>query len=121
MRMYALKSAGAAADMRRSASPTRLLTAYPASELQDEAHLKRAIIYSKQGKPEEAAKEALDLATANPDSKNAPKALLLAAKAQVAAKKKDEAIKTLERLAQKYPTTPETTEGLKLLKELRPK
>ncbi|MBM4038096.1 MAG: tetratricopeptide repeat protein [Planctomycetes bacterium] len=99
----------------------RLLTGYPASDLQSEARLKRATIYMQQGKPDEAAKEALDLATTNPDGEHAPKALLLAAKAQVAAKKKDEAIKTLERLAQKHPTAAETTESLKLLKELRPK
>ncbi len=100
---------------------SRLLKSYPASELGDDAHLKRAEAFLQQAKHDEAAKEALDLAAANPDGQNAPKALLLAAKAQVGAKRKDEAIKTLERLAQKYPTKPETTEGLKMLKELRPR
>ncbi|HUT36491.1 MAG TPA: PKD domain-containing protein [Planctomycetota bacterium] len=100
---------------------SRLLDAYPASDLQDEAHLKRAAIHLQQARHDEAAKEALDLATRNPDGTNAPKALLLAAKAQAAAKKKGEAIATLERLAQKHPTAPETTEGLKMLKELRPR
>jgi TolA-binding protein len=99
----------------------RLISGYPASELGDDARLKRATICLAQGKCDEAAKEATDLANANPDGKHAPKAFLLAAKAQVGAKKRDDAIKSLERLAQKYPTTPETTEGLKMLKELRPK
>ena len=99
----------------------RLLKDYPASDLQEEAHLKRADILFQQGKFGEAAKEALDTAKGNEDSANAPKALLLAATAQARQKKAEDAIKTLERLLQKYPTTEQATAGLKMLKELRPK
>jgi len=99
----------------------KLLDGYPASELGSQARLTRARIYFQQAKYPEAAKEALDLAAADPDGPTAPKALLLAAKAQAAAKRKSEAIKTLERLAQKHPDAQEAAEGLKLLKELRPR
>jgi len=98
---------------------TRLLTDYPASELQARAHLKRVTIRLQQAQYPEAATEALDLAAGNPDSDDAPKALLLAATALVRDKKRDDAIRTLERLTKKYPTTEEATEALKMLKELR--
>ena len=102
-------------------SASTLLKDYPASELQEAAHLRRAAIHLQQGKNDEAAKEALELAKSTEFSDNAPKALLLAATAQTRQQKKDEAIQTLERLTQKYPTSKEATEGLKMLKELRGK
>jgi len=102
-------------------SVSRLLKDYPASELQEQGHLKRVEIHLRQAKYDEAAKEALELANGNEDSMNAPKALLLAARAQRKQKKKAEAIKTLERLTRKYATSKEATAGLKLLKGLRGK
>lgn len=100
---------------------SRLLKDYPGSELQSEARLRRARIWFQQGKHTDAAKEAIALADADPDGPTAPKALLLAATAQARANQRDDAIKTLERLGLKYPKATEAAEGLKMLKELRPR
>ena len=102
------------------AAVARLLTEYPASELQEAAHLRRAGLLIAAGKFADAAAEALVFAEKHEDSANAPKALLLAATAQAKQKKVDEAIRTLERLSQKHPATAEAAEALKRLKELRP-
>lgn len=101
------------------AAASRLLDEHPASELQELAHLKRVVIHLARAKYAEAAAEALALADANEDSENAPKALLLAATAQLRNKKRDAAVQTLERLSQKYATSAEATQAIKMLKELR--
>ena len=65
------------------------------------------------------AAEALELANSNPDSDQAPEALMLAATAQRRAKNREKALSTLERLAEKYPTTPQGKKAQELLKEFR--
>jgi TolA-binding protein len=101
------------------AAVARLLQDYPASELQEQAHLKRASLQMAAGKFAEASAEALELAAKHEDSPNAPKALLLAARALVKQNKTDDAVRTLARLSQKYATTEEATQAIKMLKELR--
>ena len=81
--------------------------------------MKRVTVNLRRAKYADAAKEALELATGDEQGEQAPKALLLAATAHLRQSKKADAITALERLTQKYPTTPEATEGLKMLKELR--
>ena len=102
------------------AAASRLLKDYPASELGDQARLKRATIRLRQAKYAEAATEAMEVGR-NEDSAQAPAALLLAATAHLRQNKRDDAIKALERLTTKHPTTDQAAEGLKMLKELRRK
>ena len=100
---------------------SRLLDECPESDLREEAHLKRIRInlHGRRAKYEDAAAQALDFAKTHEDSPNAPEALFLAARAQVRQKKAGEAVKTLERLTQKYPDSDAATRALQLLKELR--
>ncbi|MBL7223177.1 MAG: tetratricopeptide repeat protein [Candidatus Brocadiae bacterium] len=98
---------------------SRLLEEYPASELQERAHVRRATLNLSRAKYAEAAGEALALADANRDSEHAPQALLLAATAQMRQKKPEDATRTLERLTQQHATSPEATQAIKMLKELR--
>ena len=97
----------------------RLLKDYPESDLQDEAHILRVRICLQQANYEAAAAEALEVADSNPDGDHAPEALLLAATALRRAKNRGKALSTLERLAEKYPTTPQGKKAQELLKEFR--
>jgi TolA-binding protein len=98
---------------------SQLLKDYPASDLQGTAHIKRVALRLTQAQYDAAAAEALSLAERSEDSEHAPQALLLAATAHLRQKKRDEAIRTLERLRQKYPTSDEATKAIEMLKELR--